>query len=332
MTKKLVIGASGFLGSHVTRQLVEAGEDVRVMLRKTSSTKGIDDLKVERQYGDIFDDAALRAAMDGCDVVYYCVVDARMWLRDPAPLFRTNVQGLRHVLDAAVAANLRKFVFTSSSGTLAINDHRLVTEADPHNWTDGGAYIESRVAAENLVLQYAREKGLPAVAMCISTTYGPRDWAPTPHGGAIARVAAGQMPFYMGFALEAVGIEDAARAMLLAAEKGRNGERYIISDRSISTKELHAIAARAVGRRPPRIPIPMPALLLASRINDLAARLLNRDLPFAYVGAKMARLMSPLDHSKAERELGWKPEPVEDSIAKAAQWFAAQSASNPPQR
>lgn len=327
MMKKLVIGASGFLGSHVTRQLVQAGEDVRVMIRKTSSTKGFDDLSVERCYGDVFDDTALRDAMAGCDVVYYCVVDARMWLRDPAPLFRTNVEGLRHVLDAAVRADLRKFVFTSSTGTLAISGQRPVSEEDPHNWDDGGPYIASRVAAEDLVLRYAREQGLPAVALCISTTYGPRDWAPTPHGALIAQVAAGRFPFYMGFSSEVVGIEDAARAMLLAADKGRDGQRYIISDRYLSTREVHAIAARAVGRRPPRIPIPMGVMYAASRVNDLAARLLNRDLPMAYVGARMADLMSPLDHSKAERELGWKPEPVEESIAKAARWFAAQSTS-----
>ena len=325
--RKLVVGASGFLGSHVTRQLVQAGEDVRVMIRKTSSTKGFDDLSVERCYGDVFDDTALRDAMAGCDVVYYCVVDARMWLRDPAPLFRTNVEGLRHVLDAAVRADLRKFVFTSSTGTLAISGQRPVTEEDPHNWDDGGPYIASRVAAEDLVLRYAREQGLPAVALCISTTYGPRDWAPTPHGALIAQVAAGRFPFYMGFSSEVVGIEDAARAMLLAADKGRDGQRYIISDRYLSTREVHAIAARAVGRRPPRIPIPMGVMYAASRVNDLAARLLNRDLPMAYVGARMADLMSPLDHSKAERELGWKPEPVEESIAKAARWFAAQSTS-----
>ncbi len=118
------------------------------MLRRTSSTKGIDDLDVERCYGDVFDDDALRAAMTGCDVVYYCVVDARMWLRDPEPLFRTNVEGLRHVLDAALDANLKKFVFTSTIGALAISDSRLVTEDDPHNWNQGGAYIEARVAAE----------------------------------------------------------------------------------------------------------------------------------------------------------------------------------------
>lgn len=323
--KKLVIGASGFLGSHVTRQLVLAGEDVRVMVRKTSSTKGIDDLEVERRYGDVFDDTALRDAMADCDVVYYCVVDARMWLRDPAPLFRTNVEGLRHVLDAALRAELRKFVFTSSSGTLAISDQRPVTEEDPHNWSDGGPYIESRVAAEDLVLRYARERGLPAVALCISTTYGPRDWAPTPHGSLIAQVAAGRFPFYLGFSSEVVGIEDAARAMLLAADRGREGQRYVISDRYMSTREVHAIAARAVGRRPPRIPIPMSVVYAASRVNDVAARLLNRDLPMAYVGARMADLMSPLDHGKAERELGWKPEPVEKSIAEAARWFAAQA-------
>ncbi len=327
--KKLVIGASGFLGSHVTRQLVEersaSDGNVRVMLRRTSSTKGIDDLDVERYYGDVFDDDALRAAMTGCDVVYYCVVDARMWLRDPEPLFRTNVEGLRHVLDAALDANLKKFVFTSTIGALAVNDSRVVTEDDPHNWDQGGAYIEARVAAENMVLSYAHDKGLPAVAMCVATTYGPRDWAPTPHGSVLAQVAAGRFPFYMGYSAEVVGIEDAARAMLLAADRGRSGERYIISDRFMSVQELHGIAATAVGRRPPRIGIPMPVLRAGARINDVFARLLRRDLPFAYAGMEMVRLMSPLDHSKAERELGWTPEPVEDSIRKAAMWFAARA-------
>lgn len=320
--KKLVIGASGFLGSHVTRQLVTDGADVRVMLRKTSATRGIDDLAVERCHGDVFDDAALRAAMTGCDVVYYCVVDARMWLRDPAPLFRTNVEGLRHVLDAAVDVGVQKFVFTSTTGTLAINSARPVTEADPHNWTGGGAYIEARVAAEDLVMRYAHETGLPAVALCISTTYGPGDWAPTPHGGALLRVATGKLPFNLGFDLEVVGIEDAARAMLLAAEHGRVGQRYIISDTSLPTREIHQIAARAVGVRPPRIDIPLPVLYAGARSNDIAAALLRRDLPFATVGVRMAELMSTLDHSKAERELGWKPEPVADSIAKAARFFA----------
>ena len=318
---KLVIGASGFLGSHVTRRLVADGCDVRVMLRRTSSTRGIDDLDVEHCFGDVFDDAALRHAMADCDDVYYCVVDARMWLRDPAPLYRTNVEGLKHVLDAAVEADLHKFLFTSTTGTLAINDGRPVTEADPHNWSEGGAYIDARVRAEKLVLDYARDRGLPAVALCISTTYGPGDWQPTPHGSLIARVAAGRFPFYFDWSAEVVGIEDAARAMVLAAERGRPGERYIVSDRYVTTREVHEIVADEAGVAAPRIGLPLPLLGVGARVNDLAARVLRRDLPFAAAGLKMAELMSPLDHGKATRELGWEPEPVEESIRRAARFF-----------
>ncbi|MCW2515398.1 MAG: NAD-dependent dehydratase [Mycobacterium sp.] len=224
--KKLVIGASGFLGSHVTRQLVQRGDDVRVILRKTSSTKAIDDLDVERHYGDVFDDDALRAAMEGVDDVFYCVVDARAWLRDPAPLFRTNVEGLQHVLDVAVDANLHRFVFTSSIGTIGIPaDDRPATEDDAMNWAEvGGGYIESRVAAENLVLKYAAERGLPAVAMCVANTYGPGDYAPTPHGGLLAAAARGGMPAYVkDTASEVVGIEDRRRS---AAAGGGQGPKW----------------------------------------------------------------------------------------------------------
>ncbi|HNM83474.1 MAG TPA: NAD-dependent epimerase/dehydratase family protein [Mycobacterium sp.] len=320
----LVLGASGFLGSHVTRKLVEDGQDVRVLLRKTSSTKAIDDLDIERHYGGLFDDDALRAAMMGCDVIYYCVVDARYWLRDPAPLFQTNVEGLRNVLDIAREfPGLRKFVFTSTIGTLAINDSRPVTEEDPHNWSGGGPYIESRVAAEELLFSYVRDRGLPGVALCISTTFGPGDWQPTPHGSMISLVTKGKLPVVPGFSLEVVGIEDAARAMLLAAERGRVGERYIISDRYMSTREVVEIAAAAAGVRPPRIIIPVRLMYAVSFLNDLAARLLRRDFPMAMAGTRISDSMSPLDHGKAERELGWKPEPVEASLAREVDFFLA---------
>ena len=112
--------------------------------------------------------------------------------------------------------------------------------------------------------------------------------------------------------------------MLLAADRGRIGQRYIVSDRYMNTREIHAIAATAVGRRAPRIGIPMALLYVAAHFNDLAARLLRRDLPFAVVGLRMAELMSPLDHSKARRELGWEPQPVENSIREAAKFFATK--------
>ena len=324
---KLVIGASGFLGSHVTRQLVERGDAVRVLLRRTSSTAAIDDLDVERHYGDVFDDAALRDAMAGCDEVFYCVVDTRAWLRDPAPLFRTNVEGLRHVLDAAVQADVRRFIFTSTIGAIALSaDGRPVTEDEPFNWLDqGGGYIRSRVEAENLVLRYARERGLPAVALCVSNTYGPGDFQPTPHGALLAAAARGKMPVYVkDMSMEVVGIEDAARALILAAEKGRVGERYIISERYISARELYGAAAQAGGARPPRIGIPLKVMYALGFLGDLAAKVFRRDVLLSTLSVRLMHIMSPMDHGKAERELGWHPEPIHHSIRSAVDFYRAR--------
>jgi dihydroflavonol-4-reductase len=321
---KLVIGPSGFLGSHVTRQLVERGEHVRVLLRRTSSTVAIDDLDVERHFGDVFDDAALRAAMAGCDDVYYCVVDTRAWLRDPAPLFRTNVEGLRHVLDAAVDADLHRFVFTSTIGTIALSeDGRPVTEDEPFNWmAKGGGYIRSRVEAEHLVLRYARERGLPAVALCVSNTYGPGDFQPTPHGSLVAAAAKGKMPVYVeDMSMEVVGIEDAARALILAAERGRVGERYIISERFISARELYGTAAKAGGAKPPRVGIPLKVMYALGFCGDVAAKVLRRDMLMCTLSVRLMHIMSRMDHGKAERELGWHPEPIDESIRRAVAFY-----------
>ncbi|RAV04002.1 NAD-dependent epimerase/dehydratase family protein [Mycolicibacter senuensis] len=329
---KLVIGASGFLGSHVVRQLVERGESVRVLLRRTSSTRAIDDLEVERRYGDLFDDGAMRDAMEGCDDVYYCVVDARAWLRDPTDLFRTNVEGLRRVLDVAVGADLRRFVFTSTIGTIALSEDDLATEDEPFNWLDrGGAYIRSRVDAENLVLDYARERGLPAVALCVSNTYGPGDWQPTPHGSLLAAAAAGKMPVYVkDMAMEVVGIEDAAHALILAAERGGVGERYIISERFISARELYETAADAGRAKRPRFGIPLKVMYVLGFGGDVAATVLRRDMVLSRLSVRLMHIMSPMDHSKAERDLGWHPEPIHDSIRKAVQFYRSRAAADRP--
>jgi dihydroflavonol-4-reductase len=322
--KKLVIGASGFLGSHVTRQLVQRGDDVRILLRQTSSTQAIDDLDVERQYGDIFDDDALRAAMSGVDDVFYCAVDTRAWLRDPTPLCRTNVEGLQHVLDAAVESDLRRFVFTSTIATIGIPaEDRPATEGDAFNWADkSGGYIQSRVAAEDLVLRYAKERGLPAVALCVSNTYGSGDFAPTPHGRQISVAAAGKMPFYIkGWDSEVVGVEDAAAALLLAAENGRNGERYIISDRMMTAQELYETAADAAGTNPPRFGVPLWVMFVFGCANDAANLVRKRDSALTRTSVRLMHLMPALDHGKAERELGWRPAAVHESIRRAAEFY-----------
>jgi dihydroflavonol-4-reductase len=321
--KKLVIGASGFLGSHVTRQLVAAGEDVRVLIRPTSSTRGIDGLDVEIGHGDIFDEDAVRSAMSGCDVVYYCVVDARAWLRDPTPLYRTNVEGLRHVLDVAVDAGLERFVFTSSIGTIGRVEHGLADERTAHNWLEaGGGYIRSRVQAENLVLAYHRDKGLPAVAMCVANTYGSGDWQPTPHGGLVAAAVRGKLPFYIsGAQAEVVGIDDAARALILAGERGRPGERYIVSERFMSAHEIYHAACSAVDVAPPKYGVPLAVMSALGRVSQFVARLRRRDTALTVLSMRLLHIMSPMSHDKAVRELGWAPKPTTDALAEAAASF-----------
>jgi nucleoside-diphosphate-sugar epimerase len=328
--KALVMGASGFVGSHVTRKLAERGDDVRVLLRKSSLTVAIDDLDVERCYGDLHDEQALSAAMSDRDVVYYCIVDTRFHLRDPAPLFETNVESLRRVLDLASTADLHRFIFCSTIGTIALGEGRAATEDDPFNWHGiGGPYIESRRQAEEMVLRYARERGLPAVAMCVSNPYGPRDWQPS-QGLMVKMAAFGKVPvFVRGVSTEVVGVEDVADAFLLAGECGRIGERYIISETYMSMQEMFETAAIAVGARPPRLGVPLVVVKAAGHAVSLVGRLLRRDLPLNATGVRLLYTTSPADHSKATRELGWNPRPTADSIRRAAQFYVHQAKRSP---
>jgi dihydroflavonol-4-reductase len=325
--RALVMGASGNVGACVTRRLAAGGADVRVLLRKSSSTKGIDGLDVERMYGDLVDGAAVAAAMAERDVVYYCVVDTRVELRDPAPLFKTNVEALRHVLDVAVRANLQRFVFLSTIGTIAVGRNgETVDEDTPFNWAEeAGSYIESRRAAEQLVLSYVADHGLPGVVANVSNPYGPPDWQPR-QGMFVKLAAQGKLPFYVrGVGSEVVGIDDAADGLLLAAQRGRVGQRYIISERYMTQRELVTIAARAVGARPPRLGLPMSAMYAFARLSDAAATLLRKDFPISMQGARLVELTSPASHAKATRELGWHPAPTEDSIRRAAHTYVERA-------
>jgi dihydroflavonol-4-reductase len=325
--KALVMGASGNVGACVTRHLVSSGADVRVLVRKSSFTKGIDGLNVERCYGDIFDTAAVAAAMSDRDVVYYCVVDTRAELRDPAPLFTTNVEGLRNVLDVAIHANLRRFVFLSTIGTIAVGRNgETVDEDTPFNWSDeAGSYIASRREAEGLVLSYVADHGLPAVVANVSNPYGPPDWQPR-QGMFVKLAALGKMPIYIrGVGSEVVGIDDVADALLLAAEHGRIGQRYIISERYMSQRELMTCAAQAVGAQPPRFGIPMAVMYGLGWLNDALGALLRRDFPMSRQSARLVELTSPASHDKATRELGWHPTPTEDFIRRAARTYVQRS-------
>ena len=332
---KLVIGANGYLGSHVTRQLVENGHDVRVMVRDGANTIGIDDLDVTRFVGDIWNDDVLREAMAGCDDVYYCVVDTRGWLKDPAPLFHTNVEGTRNVLEIAKDAGLQRFIFTSSYVTVGRRRGHTATEGDVIvDLTPLTPYVRSRVQAENLVMQYVRDHGLPAVAMCVSTTYGAGDWGRTPHGAIIAGAAFGKLPFVMkGIELEAVGVDDAAKAMILAAEHGKAGERYLVSDRMISNADVVRIAADAAGVPAPEKSVPLAMSWTMAALGSFKARVKGTDEQLSLGSLRLMRAEAPVDCSKAKRELGWQPRPVEESIREAAKfWVGLREAKRESKR
>lgn len=320
----LVIGASGFLGSHVVKALAEDGRRVRAMFRQSSDTRATDHLDIERIVGDIDDPDALASAMAGCDSVFYCVVDTRAWLRDPAPLYHTNVDCLRVVLDAALAAGISRFVFTSTFGTIGRNPSGVSTEADEFNWWGQAPdYVRCRVQAEQLLFEYQRERKLPAIACCVGNTYGADDLAPTPHGQMVKDAALGNMPFIWDGGGPSVGIRDAARALVLAEQRGRVGERYIIAERWVAYEELFAIAAQAAGRPAPARKLPLPLLYAMAGVSDLVGWFTRRDNRFSIASIKCSRLLPNVDAGKARRELGWTPAPIEQSVAEAVRFYLA---------
>lgn len=320
--KALVLGASGFLGSHVTRRLCEAGRDVRILVRRTSDTRGLDGLTVERRFGDILDPPSLAAAMEGCATVFHCIVDTRAWLHDPAPLFRVNVDGLGHAIDAALAARIDRYVFTSTIGTIGNRTSGPATEEDAIDLGENlPAYVRSRLVAERLLLAACKERGLPGIALCVGNTYGAGDYAPTPHGNLVREAAKGLMWFSWDGGGPSVGIEDAARALVLAETRGRIGERYIIADRWLSFPDLLVLAANAAGTPPPRWHIPQGVMAASVRVIETVARLLNIETRATTDSLECSRRMGDMSSAKAARELGWTPQPIETSIREAVAFY-----------
>jgi dihydroflavonol-4-reductase len=224
-----------------------------------------------------------------------------------------------------VNADLRRFIYTSSYVTVGRKRGRVATEDDVIGESERKAltpYVRSRVQAEEIVLRYAKERGLPAVAMCVSTTYGAGDWGGTPHGAIIAGAAFGKLPFVMDrIELEAVGVDDAARAMILAAEHGRVGERYLISEKMITNAEVVRIAAEAAGVPAPTKRIPLPVSYAMAALGSMKAALRGTDEQLSMGSLRLMRAEAPVDCSKARRELHWQPRPVEESIREAARFW-----------
>jgi dihydroflavonol-4-reductase len=321
MSLALVLGASGFLGSHLVKQLAASGRSVRIFTRTTSDLSTIRHLPLERRVGEIHDLRSLEEAMRGCETVFHCIIDTRAWIRDGAALYRTNVDGTRNILEAALTTGVKRLVYTSSVVTVGLSPTGIANEETAFNWWDlAPDYVRTRVLAEQLVRDSVA-KGLDAVICNVAATFGEGDVQPTPHGQLAQRVALGTMPVCWGTTLSVVGIKDAARALILAEQHGRCGERYLITDRLLDMREFCNLVANIAHKPHPRFFIPHWLMMGICAITQTVMHAVGKDTKVSIRSLKLSRRMGDFDNSKARRELGWEPTPFEESIREAVLWF-----------
>jgi dihydroflavonol-4-reductase len=287
----LVTGAAGFVGSAVARAAREAGYRVRVLVRASSARRNLAGLDAEVAEADMRDQQAVQRALDGVRYLLHVAADYRLWAPDPAEIERNNVAGTTAVMQAALAAGVERVVYTSSVATLRVGpDTQAATEDEPLAPQQAiGAYKRSKVLAERLVERMVLDAGLPAVIVNPSTPVGARDIRPTPTGRIIVEAASGRMPAFVETGLNVVGVEDVARGHLLALERGRIGERYILGGDNLMLQQLLAEIAAMTGRRAPTVKLPAGPLYPLAHAAEQLARLTGRE-PFLTVdGLKMSR-------------------------------------------
>jgi dihydroflavonol-4-reductase len=314
-------GGTGFIGSHVARALVARGERPRCLYRPTSERRDLDDLDVEWALGDVNDRESLRQAMAGADTVYHCAADYRLYARDPAELYHTNIDGTRNVLDLAAELGVKKIVYTSSVGTLALRGRRPANENARATIDDMvGHYKRSKFLAEQVAEEWI-QRGLPVVIVSPSTPIGERDVKPTPTGRIIVDFLNGRLPAYVDTGLNVVDVHDVAQGHLLAAERGRPGEHYILGNTNLTLEQVLVLLARITGRRPPRFKLPHWVPLAIAHVEAPVARWLRRDPRVPLDGVRMSRSFMFFDTSKAVRELGIPQSPIEAAFHRAVSWF-----------
>jgi dihydroflavonol-4-reductase len=320
----LVTGASGFVGSAVVRQLLARGERVRVLVRPASDRRNVSRLAVELVEGDLRQASTLAAACAGCSALYHVAADYRLWTRDPRELYASNVEGTRNLMRAALGAGIPRIVYTSSVATLGLHaDGSPASEESPVGLANMiGHYKRSKFLAERAVDELVAREGLPAVIVNPSTPVGPHDVKPTPTGRMIRDAAAGHIPAYVDTGLNIVHVEDVARGHLLAFEHGKIGRRYILGGEDMALREILAAIAQHVGRRPPRIRLPRPALYPVAMVAEAWAWATRGNEPQVTLdGLRMSRKKMFFDSARARRELGYTTRPAIEAIADAVDWF-----------
>jgi dihydroflavonol-4-reductase len=320
---KLVTGANGFLGAAVVRALIAAGDPVRAFVRAGSDRRNLAGLDVEEALGDLTDVESLRRAVAGCSGVFHVAADYRLWVADPAPMYRANVDGSVNVLEAAAAAGVPRMVYTSSVAVLGIKpDGTPADEATPVTVAQMiGHYKRSKFLAEQAVRGRARELGYPVVTVNPSTPIGPGDVRPTPTGRVLLDAAAGRMPAFVDTGLNLVDVDDCARGHLLAHSAGVPGERYILGGEDFTLRRILEVVAGCVGRPPPRVRLPHWVVYPIAVAAEGWARVSRREPRVTLDGVRMSTKHMYFSSRKAERELGYRWRDPRLAIAAAIEWF-----------
>lgn len=323
--RTFVTGASGFLGSHVARVLAEQGADLRLLVRPTSNLKNLEGMKAETVTGDLRNPASLEKAMAGCEALFHVAADYRLWLRDPAEMYRSNVEGTRAILDAARKNGVRSVVYTSSVATIGFTGNGHPADEDsPVSLADMiGHYKRSKFMAEQLALEAGRG-GMQVVTVNPTTPVGERDIKPTPTGRIVVDFLKRKFPAYVETGLNLVDVRECARGHIAALEKGRSGERYILGGENLTLKQILDKLGAISGLPSPKVKLPYFVAYLAGAVDQtVSGRMLGREPRATVETVRMGKKKMWASSCKAERDLGWKIIPADSALRRAVEWFRA---------
>jgi dihydroflavonol-4-reductase len=319
-----VTGATGFLGSHVARVLSDQGAQLRLLVRPTSNLRNLEGLKAETATGDLRDPASLGKAISGCDTVFHVAADYRFWLRDPAEMYRSNVEGTRAILEAARKNGVRRVVHTSSVATMGFTSNGHPADEDsPVELSDMiGHYKRSKFMSEQIALEAGHSGNMHVVVVNPTTPVGEQDIRPTPTGRIIVDFLKRKFPAYVETGLNLVDATECARGHIAALEKGKSGERYILGGENLTLKQILDKLAAITGLPSPKVKLPYIFAFAAGVVDEtITGRLLHREPRATIDTVRMGKKKMFASSSKAARELGWKIVPVEDALRRAVDWF-----------
>jgi len=320
----LVTGATGFLGWHIARELAERGECVRALARNPAAkslTPPVRDFEVQTVPGDLRDLESLSRAVEGCGVVYHVAADYRLWAKDSGEMYRSNVDGTRNLLQAAKRAGVERVIYTSTVGCIGIPRNGIGDESSPVRLDDmSGPYKRSKFLAEQVALECAAS-GFPVIIVNPTAPVGDHDFKPTPTGKIIVDFLKGAMPAYLDTGLNLVDVRDTAHGHLLAAEKGRPGERYILGCQNLTLQQIFEKLAQISGIKAPTVRIPYFVAWTAGWLDTARSNWTGAEPRAPLDGVRMARKKMFVSHEKAVRELGFLPGSTDNALRRAVEWF-----------